>query len=315
MSVSLSQAESVEREIRFATVMYGGVSLAIYMNGIAQELLHMVRSSASRAENDAPLEGTEMVFRKIAQHLGEHGDWDPRAIRNASEGDPLRARFVMDILSGTSAGGINAIFLAKAMARGESIASLADLWLDRGDLAQLINDGPSTRREKPKSLLDSHLMYDELLDAFNGMDGKAAGTTAPGSRRPLATDVDLFITTTDITGLPLMLRLADGVVWERRHRNVFHLRYSDGSNSAVADHFLSTYNPFLAFIARCTSSFPAAFEPMTLGDSAGPAIGGDGTPWREFFPAYTGMDDGPGGLNDPGGVGRDNRTEIGRAHV
>ena len=30
----------VTEEIRFAVVMYGGVSLAIYINGIAQELLN-----------------------------------------------------------------------------------------------------------------------------------------------------------------------------------------------------------------------------------------------------------------------------------
>lgn len=35
-----------QREIRFAVVMYGGVSLAVYMNGIAQELLRMVRATA-----------------------------------------------------------------------------------------------------------------------------------------------------------------------------------------------------------------------------------------------------------------------------
>jgi len=34
----------VEREVRFAVVMYGGVSLAIYINGVAQELLDMVRN-------------------------------------------------------------------------------------------------------------------------------------------------------------------------------------------------------------------------------------------------------------------------------
>ena len=33
------------QEVRFAVVMYGGVSLAIYINGIAQELLSMVRST------------------------------------------------------------------------------------------------------------------------------------------------------------------------------------------------------------------------------------------------------------------------------
>src|SRR5713101_8361760 len=41
----------ISREIRIAIVMYGGVSLAIYMNGIRQELLHLVRATAP----DSPL--------------------------------------------------------------------------------------------------------------------------------------------------------------------------------------------------------------------------------------------------------------------
>jgi hypothetical protein len=35
-----------EQEFRFAVVLYGGVSLAIYINGVAQELLRMVRATA-----------------------------------------------------------------------------------------------------------------------------------------------------------------------------------------------------------------------------------------------------------------------------
>ena len=34
------------REVRLAIVMYGGSSLAIYINGVAQELLHLVRATA-----------------------------------------------------------------------------------------------------------------------------------------------------------------------------------------------------------------------------------------------------------------------------
>ena len=33
------------QEVRFAVVMYGGSSLAIYMNGVAQEMLHLVRAT------------------------------------------------------------------------------------------------------------------------------------------------------------------------------------------------------------------------------------------------------------------------------
>jgi hypothetical protein len=35
-----------DREVRFAVVIYGGVSLAVYINGVVQELLRMVRSTA-----------------------------------------------------------------------------------------------------------------------------------------------------------------------------------------------------------------------------------------------------------------------------
>jgi len=50
--VSFSEGSS---EIRFAIVMYGGVSLAIYINGVAQELLHMVRSTVTKGDGDEPL--------------------------------------------------------------------------------------------------------------------------------------------------------------------------------------------------------------------------------------------------------------------
>ena len=42
----LEEAHLLEKETRFAVVMYGGVSLAIYINGVAQELYSMVRATA-----------------------------------------------------------------------------------------------------------------------------------------------------------------------------------------------------------------------------------------------------------------------------
>ncbi len=68
-----------DQEIRFALVMYGGVSLAIYMNGVTQEFLHLVRATSV----DSPT-GTAAVYRELAEIV--------------------RARFVVDIASGTSAG-------------------------------------------------------------------------------------------------------------------------------------------------------------------------------------------------------------------
>jgi len=70
----MAQAPTEYRqEVRFAVVMYGGVSLAIYINGIAQELLRLVRSTAEDPQPGRPLypavQGTEAIYRRIGQIL------------------------------------------------------------------------------------------------------------------------------------------------------------------------------------------------------------------------------------------------------
>src|SRR6266853_1521959 len=51
------------QEIRFAVVLYGGVSLAIYISGVVQELLRMVRATSGlRPRNAGTSEG---VYRKL----------------------------------------------------------------------------------------------------------------------------------------------------------------------------------------------------------------------------------------------------------
>src|SRR5512138_101118 len=293
------------REVRFAVVMYGGVSLAIYMNGVAQELLRLVRATASSSKE---LEGTERIYRRIAQRIQENGDWAPPATWTDEPLAPVQTRFVIDVVSGTSAGGINGVFLSKALARGQSLDRLAQLWIQEGAIEHLLNDKLSAYNglrphKEPTSLLNSQRMYGKLVDAFETMDDDVATGT------PLVSDVDLFVTTTDIAGLPIALRLADGVVPEMRHRNVFHFRFSDGQNGAACNDFCRDDNPFLAFAARCTSSFPFAFEPMTLADidvvlrnrsgrAALTPVRDDGEPWTRFFPAYLGVPDGDSGTND-----------------
>ena len=115
----------------------------------------------------------------------------------------------------------------------------------------------------PQSLLNSRRMYLKLLQSLDGMENP----NPVDEDSPYVDEIDLFITTTDIAGMPLPIRLSDTVVYERRHRNVFHFKYA---SKDVADDdrndFSKANNPFLAFAARCTSSFPFAFEPMKLAD-------------------------------------------------
>ena len=60
-----------ERELRLGVVLYGGVSLTIYINGVTQELFRMVRSTNLDA---SALTGTENVYRRMAQILGDCED-------------------------------------------------------------------------------------------------------------------------------------------------------------------------------------------------------------------------------------------------
>lgn len=309
------------QEVRFAIVMYGGVSLAIYINGIAQELYHLVRATAP-ADNKRPddplfsndqLSGTERVYRKLGQIISNHEE----IFQESLPDDPIRTRFVVDILSGTSAGGINAIFLAKALANNQLMNDLKQLWVEEGDLALLLNDKesvknlPLTRQRQPQSLLNSNRMYLKLLKAFDDMEKSRAST--PVAQSPYGTEVDLFVTATDIRGVTVPLRLADAVVYERRHKNVFHFKYyttasqteaqtdyvdrmtDDGES--IRNDFMRDFNPFLAFAARCTSSFPFAFEPMRLDDIDGivkrippynddPSSTSAGDRWARFIEGY-----------------------------
>src|SRR4051794_369563 len=100
-----------QQEIRFAVVLYGGVSLAIYINGVVQELLRLVRATSGLAPRKP---GTsESVYRKLGCLLQRGVVPDNNA--DPGPADPLNTRFLIDVISGTSAGGLNGIYLAKAL--------------------------------------------------------------------------------------------------------------------------------------------------------------------------------------------------------
>jgi patatin-related protein len=286
-AASANPKVELDKEVRFAVVMYGGISLAIYINGVAQELLHMARATAELnpaqgSDDRLPINGndfkftdTERVYRKVSYLLCDESlqaKDEQECLRELENkvkaNETINLQFKVDILSGTSAGGINSIYLAKALANDQNISPLKDLWVTEGDIAALLNDyrsveQPFTLKEPPASLLNSQRIYDKLLKAFDGMDDNGKRQTSKGVfQSPYVDELDLFITATDIQGVPLPLRLADKLVYERRHRNVFHFRYA---KTEVND-FIFDNNPFLAYAARCTSSFPLAFEPMALGD-------------------------------------------------
>lgn len=277
-----------QRELRLGVVLYGGVSLAIYIHGVTKELMSMVRATAPAGRMRAwqrlfnggmpalvpndELKAAERIYRRLGQMLTLDGIDEA-----VSETSPIRTRIVVDILAGTSAGGINAIYLAKALATQAPMDALAALWIDEGDIERLINDDNALTRDKdvarldpqqpPQSLLHSRKMYAKLLAALHDMSSRAPQSNG-GDRgqSPLVDELDLFITATDIAGLPLPIQLSDRFVWERRHKAMFRFRYAPLDEREAHHDFTRENDPFLAFAARCTSAFPFAFEPMTLAD-------------------------------------------------
>jgi patatin-related protein len=260
------------QEIRFAVVLYGGVSLAVYINGVAQELFRMVRATADLPAGE-PLDAVEAIYRELGQILF-HGrePLSPGEAWPPPQADaPVRTRFVVDIVSGSSAGGINGIALAKALAlKSRSLAGVRKTWIDEADLHVLLNDRGSDLGRYPSgptatSLLNSERMYSKLYDTFWAMNDEGLRTTGAGA---FADNIDLFVTATDLNGLNMPIQLTDQKIDERVHRTVFHFEYADpvaaddyGLSDAAND-FDADFDAMLAFAARCTSSFPVAFEPM-----------------------------------------------------
>lgn len=278
---------NTERQIKFAVVMYGGGSLAIYINGVTQELLKMVQATDNE---QTELSGTAIVYRKIALLLSDKESVvdkinekqreiasskdsktlsEEKALLNELLKIPITTSFVIDVLTGSSAGGINAVFLSKAIVNNTNLDKLKELWMSQGDFAVLLNDKKSvsdnnlTAADSPKSLLNSQRMYLELLKALDGMENGSESYS-------LVKELDLYVTFTDFNGVPLPIKLSDKDIFERRHKQFFNFRYSKPNNSNnkadIINDFEKANNPFLAFAARATSAFPLAFEPMRLSD-------------------------------------------------
>ena len=99
-----------EKELRLALICYGGISLAIYMHGITKEIWRVARASRSFYKGLPPENRVEAAYVELLKLIETH--------------DGLKLRILPDIIAGASAGGINGIFLAQAIASGKAMAAL-----------------------------------------------------------------------------------------------------------------------------------------------------------------------------------------------
>jgi patatin-related protein len=258
-------------ELRIALVCYGGVSLAVYMHGVTKELHKLVRASRAFDEdpstNPFPSEGsTEHSYFETLSDLAQHS---------------RRLSVAIDIISGTSAGGINGVFLAKALVIDAEQEELKRLWIDEGDLRKLLRTKvPGGLRTKaffailqqlwhstrPSSPLKGERLSVLLRDALESMDPGAGSDGSPGAGAahtllPGNGRLQLFVTVTDLNGFEMLVPSGIGGASQRDRYHAQVVQF-DTAHGASAE-FGAGADPTLAFSARATSSFPGAFAPVS----------------------------------------------------
>jgi patatin-related protein len=262
------------KELRLGLVCYGGSSLCIYMHGITKEIHRLLHASALRSTGDEPIRSTEQAYAELLTSLGNETGLDYRVI--------------VDVIAGTSAGGINGIFLGKAIAGNRSQDSLRDLWFTRGDMNQLVI-GPEKvagirltwKRKLPwlltRAVKRSPLRGDDmarwLYQALRGMDADTSKEPGGPSLMPDGHPLDLWVTITDFYGYQRLIPLAyPTFVSDSRHRHVLNFHHESVPEGAKPDDDFSD-NAGLTFAARTTSCFPGVFPPVNPAE-LGQALGG-----------------------------------------
>ncbi|MFJ9643395.1 DUF3376 domain-containing protein [Streptomyces sp. NPDC101206] len=271
-------------ELRLALAMRGGVSLAVWMGGACCETAAL-RAAAPAAtpepeaapEPGTPEGGTQAPGHSQGQGAGGGPGQGHVPVRGPGEGvyrGLLQAcgydHVDIDVLVGTSAGGLNGVLMACHLVYGMPFgAGVRDLWLRLGDLEGLLRRSLPFRL--PASLLrGDEVFYRELRSSLGTLvDQAPPNWKAPASLRLILTATRLrprrdWVRPT--LGRPLLVGRSNAY-FRFRHRNAL-TDFPDDATGAARETALNR----LAYAARTTSSFPGAFEPgrMYVGNGAQP---------------------------------------------
>ena len=240
-------------EVRIALVLNGGVSLAVWMGGVAHEIDLLRRASANvmRPPTDSPDRPVYDAWRRLCKRHN--------------------VQVVVDIVSGTSAGGLNGTLLATAIARGVPLDGLQQVWEDTAQLSvgKLI---PAPGTTALPSILDGDYFAARVTEVLDAMpQGQHSGP------------VTLFVTATALGRHEVQVADSFGSVFPvPDHRRLYRFRYDPtrrGLQQPVEgeplpaelldlfplqeqDDFGPDCTARLARAARASASFPVAFTPV-----------------------------------------------------
>lgn len=209
-------------ELRLALVMNGGVSLAVWMGGVSNEIFRLVT-------------GQHPVYKALL--------------------DMTQTTARVDVISGTSAGGLNGAALSLALLYGGDFSRLREVWFQTGAFESLMRPPLG---ENPGSLLQGEDFFlPEIQQAFTALAQAPRPIFSPNEM-----PIDLRLTTT-------LLRGEQGhsvddlgtAIHDVDYRAQFHFRHA-GSHRDFDDR--QPLVGALSRAARSTSSFPFAFEPSAV---------------------------------------------------
>lgn len=275
-----------EKELRLALVCYGGISLAVYMHGVTKEVWHLARASRAFHDEATPSAPVETAYLDL--------------LRTAEAATDIKLRVLADIVAGASAGGINGVFLAHAIATGQPLDPLTDMWLEKADVEELLD--PAARAPSRLSKIWASPIawavagrqgenWDDGLDAdardeihaklarfvrsrwfeppFGGetfdtmlLEAFEAMARSEAGPRLLPDEqpLDLFVTVTDFHGYPETLSMHSPPKIVETEHRLTLSFRDDRTASEFSD------VAGLVFAARATASFPGAFPPFSVSE-------------------------------------------------
>jgi patatin-related protein len=197
------------REMRLGLVVYGGVSLAIYTHGVCQEFYHAVRGRG--------------IYKLV------------KALTDAD--------LVVDVISGSSAGGINGILLSYAIANSNDrevvdFSAFARIWRNSGDLLKLLQKPNLFKSQVAGSSFNSESFYQRglLTVLIDGVDRKL-----PRSRQEwfsATRELDLAIAGTDYLGKVDRTLDENRInIGSKNYRALFRLKHRQGRKEPFNPHY------------------------------------------------------------------------------
>jgi hypothetical protein len=220
-------ADGRQRELRLALSMNGGVSLAVWIGGAVSEIDCMRRG--------------EGFWGDLLESCG------------------FSREALVDVLTGASAGGLNAVLMAQAIRSKTPFSEFLSLWQQNADIDKLIKPPLHATDEDPRAILRGRFFLDALRKALD----------KPADPNAVQPHLAVFASATLVLPDPVEFKDVPGApIAETRSDAYFHI-----ARRGSVERGLDGFEPSelvignveaLALVGRATSSLPGLFEPVAF---------------------------------------------------